>query len=64
MFLNLLHRRLGIEGRYDGPILVHARGMGDGFPRVLRIAGKTQGTRTVEGDGCADFALDGGGRAL
>lgn len=38
--------------------------MGDGFPRVLGVAGKVEGTGTVEGDGVADFALDGGRPAL
>lgn len=56
VILDLLHCRLSVERVLDCSELVHPRHVWNGLPRVFRVARKTKGFGSVEGDGSADFA--------
>ena len=56
MLLDLLHGRLGIQGRHNRPVFIHARHMRNGLAWVTGCAGEAEGLGAVERDGVPHFA--------
>lgn len=56
MFFNLLHRTFGIERMDDDLVVIEARLMRHGFPRILGSSRELKRFGSMEGSGEADFA--------